>query len=69
MPKVECFKCDHCGKLISDDREVYHVRMEGREWREGPPASDCQNVIALGFCDKCARRILTALQDIADTKK
>lgn len=65
MPKVECYKCDHCGKLISDDREIYRLRMEGRAWREGPPASDCQNVIALGFCAGCARRILAALEEIA----
>lgn len=69
MPKVNAYKCDHCGKLIADDREVYRIRMEGREWREGPPASDCQNVIELGFCSGCARRILNSLEEIARREK
>lgn len=69
MPKVNAYKCDHCGKLISDDREVYHIRMEGREWREGPPDSDCQNAIELGFCSGCARRIVIALEEIARREK
>jgi DNA-directed RNA polymerase subunit RPC12/RpoP len=69
MPEVKAYKCDHCGKLIEDDREVYKIELKGRAWREGPPTSDCQNVIQLGFCSKCARRIVFALEEIAKREK
>lgn len=65
MSEIKAWQCDHCGKLIEKNRDVYRIMMVGEQWREGPPACDCQNIMKLGFCKGCAGRIVTALEGIA----
>lgn len=64
MSEFVGWRCDHCKKIIEQSRDVYRLRTEGEMWREGPPSSDYQNVIKLGFCANCARQTVRSLQAI-----
>lgn len=66
MPEITVHRCDNpkCNAIIEKPRDVYRIYMKGEEWREGPPSSDCQNVIKLGFCAGCAGQIIRSLQAI-----
>ena len=68
MPEIRAYQCDSCGAIITKDRDVYRLELKGAAWNEpcpaGGPSDRMQNVKRLGFCEKCARQILTSLKRI-----
>lgn len=67
--KREVYECDSCGGIIMQERDVYRIELRGARWMEpdvaGGPSEIMQNVKKLGFCEKCARRIVETLEKIA----
>ena len=68
MPEIRAYQCDSCGAIITKDRDVYRLELKGAEWWQadaaGGSSESMQNVKRLGFCEKCARQILTSLKRI-----
>lgn len=70
MPEIKAYRCDSCNRLIEQEIDVYRLELAGAEWIQGCPAGGhsetMQNIKKIGLCEMCARKVVFALEKIAE---